>query len=335
MTTGDDGITRFLDDAGWGGAARVLLAGDASNRRYDRLTRGADRAVLMVAPPEKGEDIRPFVRVTDILRQAGLSAPAVLAADADAGLLLLEDLGDALMARLAGDAALERQMYGAAVDLLVALGRSRLPSDIPPYDRDTYLREARLVAEWYIPAATGAPLAPSAAAAFDTLIARACAPAARDTLVLRDYHSENLIWLPERDRLCRVGLLDYQDALAGDAAYDLVSLLEDARREVSADLQEEMLNRFITATGAPEPQFRAIYAALGAQRNLKIIGIFVRLWRRDGKQGYLDYIPRVWAYLQRDLAHPALADLRRWVGAHVPAPDPAVIGRIRQADHAA
>ena len=141
--------------------------------------------------------------------------------------------------------------------------------------------------------------------------------------MLRDYHSPNLMWLPEREGIRRVGILDFQDALSGPLAYDLVSLLQDARLDVPEALEREQLARYCAARGAQSQQFSsdqfvALYATLGAQRNSKILGIFARLAKRDGKRGYLAHIPRVARYLERDLAHPALAELRRFYARELP-----------------
>ncbi len=199
-------------------------------------------------------------------------------------------------------------------------------------------REAALVREWWLPAATGAAPSPELAAEFDGLVAQATATVepVREVLVLRDYHGDNLIWLPERAGVARIGLLDYQDALAGHAAYDLMSLLEDARRDTSLELREAMIARYLGRR--PEldgAAFRAAYAALGAQRNLKIVGIFARLAIRDGKPRYLDLIPRVWGHLMRDLADPALAPLAGWVARHLPPPEPATLARVAAVARAA
>ncbi|QPH52755.1 aminoglycoside phosphotransferase family protein [Pontivivens ytuae] len=309
-------IAAFLERAGHGGAPCSMLAGDASNRRYLRV----GGMVLMDAPAEKGEDVRPFLDVTRRLRAGGFSAPEVLAEDAEAGLLLLEDLGDALFARVTGRVD-EVALYEAAVDALAGIQADVSADGLPPYDEATYLREARLLTDWYLPA-RGVSLQAAEIAAYEALVAEACAALkAAPVIVLRDYHAENLLWLPERAGAARVGLLDYQDALAGHPAYDVVSLLEDARRDTSEELQKAMIRRFLDRTGASEEAFARAYAVLGAQRNLKIIGIFSRLDRRDGKPAYLAHQPRVWAHLQRDLAHPALAGLRAWVARHVPAPE--------------
>ena len=322
----------FLAEAGWGHADRALLAGDASPRRYDRLSRGAERAVLMDAPPDTGEDVRPFVAVTEWLQAHGLSAPALLASDPDRGFLLIEDLGDALFARhVVNQPTEEDTLYAAAVDLLGTLARQRPPDWLAPYDAAALLREARLLTEWYLPTAKPDPSS-DRNRTYDALITDACADVATvaTTVVLRDYHAENLIWLPQRSGHARVGLLDYQDALAGHPAYDLASLLEDARRDTSPELRAAMMSRYLDGWPAAEADaFRAAYATLGAQRNLKIVGIFARLALRDGKPGYLDLIPRVWSHLMRDLSAPHLGPLARWVHAHVPAPDPAVLERFR------
>jgi hypothetical protein len=325
---------------GWEARDAAPLAGDASPRRYLRLTARDRRAVLMDADPATGEDVRPFLAITAVLRARGLSAPEVLGADPDAGFVLLEDLGDDLFARVcAADPAAQTPLYAAATDLLARLHRDMAPSAeeaarIPPYDGATLLREARLLRDWYLPGALGAPLGPDLCARFDALIAAACAPVAvacpsapGAALVLRDYHAENLIWLPERSGAARVGLLDHQDALIGRPAYDLASVLEDARRDTSPALRAAMIARYCAAMGldaAGEAAFRAEFAILAAQRNLKILGIFARLCLRDGKPGYVALLPRVWAHLTHDLDHPALADLRAFVAAHVPAPDAAV-----------
>jgi aminoglycoside/choline kinase family phosphotransferase len=192
------------------------------------------------------------------------------------------------------------------------------------------MREARLLVEWYLPAASGCPVPPDLAAEFDALAETAfrTVASARVAAVLRDYHAENLIWLPARRGHARVGMLDFQDMLVGHPAYDLVSLLEDARRDIPPELRAAMLARYLDRSGADPAAFDAAAHVLAAQRNLKILGLFTRLCRRDGKPRYLAYLPRVWAHLRRDLAHPALADLDRFVAAHVPPPEPAVIARI-------
>ena len=335
-------LDAFLRASGRDPGLASALAGDASNRRYLRLAAEAGQpgAVLMDAPPEKGEDVRPFAAVTHWLRGQGLSAPRITAADLQSGFLILEDLGDALYARLLErDPGREAELYAAAVDLLADLSEAPAQSEIgpagcrmplAPYDAAVLAREAALVRQWWMRAAGAEPSA-DLAVEFDALVADATATVAsvREVLVLRDYHAENLIWLPERRGAARVGLLDYQDALSGHCAYDLVSLLEDARRDTSPELQAAMIRRYLDRRpGLDGAEFRAAYAALGAQRNLKIVGIFARLAIRDGKPRYLALIPRVWGHLQRDLAHPALEPLRNWVTRHVPAPDPDALARV-------
>ncbi len=338
MSARDAAIAAFLADAGWGEATIAPLAGDASNRRYLRLARAGTTAVLMDAPPERGEDVRPFLAVTRWLRDGGLSAPRPLASDLDAGLLLLEDLGDDLFVRhLARRPAEEATLYGAAVDLLAGLANAPPPPrigdgaaamELAPYDAAVLAREAALFTGWWLPAVS--TVSPAMATDYAGLVAEATAAVApaREVLVLRDYHAENLLWLPGRAGAARVGLLDYQDALAGHAAYDLVSLLEDARRDTTPELQAAMVARYLRARPQlDQDAFRMAYAVLGAQRNLKIIGIFARLARRNGKARYLGLIPRVWRHLQGDLAHPALAPLAAWIARHAPAPEPAVLAR--------
>jgi len=325
-------IEAFLARAGWSGAGRAVLAGDASNRRYDRLTDPATgaRAVLMDAPPEKGEDVRPFVRIARHLRSLGLSAPEILAEDPERGFLLLEDLGDALYARVIPAAPeLELPLYECAIDLLAELHRHPAPADLPAYDPATMAPLGALPFDWYLPAVTETPEDEKEAfqAELETILTRHCGKAT--VLAQRDYHAENLIWLPERDGTARVGLLDFQDGMAGHPAYDLVSLLEDARRDVAPALQQAMIARYIAATGVDRDAFLTAYACLGAQRNLRILGVFARLCIRDGKSHYVDLMPRVWGHLQHDLAHPALAGLRARVERLIPAPDATIRERIK------
>ncbi|MGF1551191.1 MAG: aminoglycoside phosphotransferase family protein [Paracoccaceae bacterium] len=339
MSATDPRLAAFLAQAGVAGAALAPLAGDASMRRYLRVhPEHGSGLVLMDAPRPLNERMDAFVAVTDWLRAAGLSAPQVVAADLDEGLLLLEDLGDALYARvLARDPAAEPALYGAAVDLLARLprtGAADAPLGIGPYDLAVLGREARLAVDWWADGA-GRALPPEAVAEFDALVAEAVAPAApeaaRTVTVLRDYHAENLLWLPERRGAARVGLLDYQDALVGHPAYDLVSLLEDARRDVAPDLAEAMIARYAAEAGlgaTDATAFRDAYDALGAQRNLKIVGIFARLALRDAKPRYLGLIPRVWGHLRRDLASARLAPLAAFVERWIPEPDAAALARV-------
>ena len=317
-------IDRFLAAHGWGGADRRPLPGDASFRRYVRLHRNGDTAMLMDAPPPK-EDVRPFLRVARLLHRLGLSAPAVLAVDETAGLLLLEDFGDETYTRALIAGSDQAALYTLATDLLIALQTgfaSPMGTEIPPYDDDRLLTEAALLVDWYLPAVRGAPTPLALREDYldrwrDTF---AMARAVGDTLVLRDYHVDNLMLLHGRHGVAACGLLDFQDAVIGPASYDLVSLLEDARRDVPGDLGARMIARYLDAfPSLDRDAFRASYAIMGAQRSAKIIGIFTRLDRRDGKPIYLKHIPRVWRWLEGDLRHPALAGLRAWFDRELPA----------------
>jgi hypothetical protein len=304
------GAVAFLAAHGWAGADITPLAGDASFRRYFRVTEGKRSAMLMDAPPPH-EDPRPFLTVAAWLTERGFAAPAILAADAAAGLVLLQDFGDRRMREAAdagGDAVLP--LYERAVDLLVDL-RRHPAGPFPPYDHAVLHREAALFVDWYCPAVGLDVDLGSWTAAWDAVLGHGLA--AEPVTVLRDYHAENLMLL-DGDRL---GLLDFQDALAGHPAYDLVSLLQDARREVEPGMEEAMLRRYRAATGEGDDVLAA-YHVLGAQRNAKILGIFTRLWRRDAKPRYASLCPRVWAYLERDLSQPVLAPVAAWFDDNVP-----------------
>ena len=309
------GTGAFLNAHGWGGAAVRPLAGDASFRRYFRVERQGRTAVLMDAPPDK-EDSRPFLAIGKHLDALGFSAPQPLAVDLEQGLVLLEDFGDARVNPvLAADAGAEPDIYAAAVDILAELHRHP-PGDVPPYSKAEYLREARLFPDWYLPA-VGLAEAPGYDDAWAPLWpALSTLP---PVLVLRDYHADNLMLL-DRPGLKRLGLLDYQDALAGHPAYDLASLLQDIRRTVSPALEAEMIDRYIAArSGLDAAAFRTAYAILAAQRNIKILGVFTRLYVRDGKPGYPGFHPRLWELVNANLGHPALAPVKAWFDAHVPA----------------
>jgi tRNA threonylcarbamoyl adenosine modification protein YjeE len=346
-------VRRFLEAAGYAKAARQRLTGDASTRSYERLTHEG-RSVLMMNAPRRpdgppvrdgrpysaiahlAEDVTPFIAMARALRQRGFSAPEIIAADRAEGLLLLEDFGDAFIAAGSPPAPVEDR-YEAAADVLAALHRQGLPETLPVepgvdymlprYDIDALLIEVELLPDWYLPR-LGATLAPAKRETYRALWRDALAPAidGPQTWVLRDYHSPNLMWLPARDGVARIGLLDFQDAVMGPPAYDLASLLQDARVDVPEETEIALLSRYVRARlrepGFDAPAFARLYATLAAQRASKILGIFARLDRRDGKPQYLRHMPRVWAYLQRSLAHPALAPLRAWYDVNVPAPKP-------------
>ena len=305
------GASDFLASHGWAGASIAPLAGDASFRRYFRVTSGARSGVLMDAPPPH-EDIRPFLHVARWLTERGFRAPAIHAADEGAGLVLLEDFGDDRL-REAIDAAphAEHKLYEPAVDLLAELARHPA-GPLEAYDEAVLLREAALFVDWYCPAVGLEVDRAEWEAAWRAVLG--AAQTAEPVTVLRDYHAENLMLVGEERRL---GLLDFQDALAGHPAYDLVSLLQDARRDVDPSVEAAMLGRYRAATGVGE-DFPRAYHVLGAQRNAKIVGIFTRLWRRDGKPRYPALCPRVWAYLERGLSQPVLRPVADWFDANVP-----------------
>jgi N-acetylmuramate 1-kinase len=346
-------IRRFLDESGFADAERRYLQGDASTRTYERLVQGARRAVLMNAPRRPdgppvrnglpysaiahlAEDVRPFVAMARALHGLGFSTPEIYAADVAEGLLILEDLGNEGV--VAGDppAPIEER-YAAAIDVLAALHRAPAPEvlpvaprvehRLPTYDRDAFLIEAELLLEWYVPH-RGGVVSEEARQQFVSLWRPALTRATTGPVhwVLRDFHSPNLLWLGERDGVARVGLLDFQDALIGPPAYDVASLLQDARVDVPETMEFALLGRYAQARQVDDPQFDltnfvALYALMAAQRATKILGIFARLDRRDGKPQYLRHLPRVWRYLRRSLAQPTLAPLKAWYDAHVPAPE--------------
>lgn len=316
----------------WAGVTPAPLAGDASNRIYHRLTDPAsqDTAVLMDADPEKGEDIRPFVRVANYLRDLGLSAPEILAEDEDFGFLLLEDLGDGLFARVIADQPeLERPLYEAATDVLIHLHNSPV-LDLDSYGPRMMTQRAAMAFSHYAAGITGedqTDVQERFTKLFqDILLDTTGGP---KVVVLRDYHAENLLWLPERDGLARVGLLDFQDAMLGHPAYDLMSMLQDIRRTVPAGIEMTMINRYLQATGMDEHAFRQAYAVLSVQRNLRILGVFARLAVERGKPSYVDLMPATWDHLMRGLNHPALASVSDLILKALPKPTPANLQKLK------
>lgn len=331
MTSRDQDLEAFVERAGWGGATITPLAGDASTRRYDRLVQpDGMRAVLMDAPPAKGNDIRPFVRIAAYLTGIDLSAPRIFAQDDQLGFLLLEDLGDDLFARLLErEPHREEALYEAAIDALVHLHLAP-PPPLAVYDAATLTSLTAPVFDWY-QFGIGGEIDDDARTEFSKLFERHLAPLDTQPKVLiqRDYHAENLLWLPDREGLARVGLLDFQDAVLGHTAYDLVSLLQDARRDVSPDLEGHMIARFLDQSPHDPPAFSTAYAILGAQRNLRILGVFSRLCLRDGKAHYIDLIPRVWGHVQTNLRHPALADVAEHINQSLTPPTPDTLTQLR------
>lgn len=307
-----EGLHEFLSSCGWADATVDPLPGDASFRRYFRLLRNGERAMLMHAPPPH-EDPQPFLDVTYWLAANAMRAPAIHAENAREGWVLTEDFGDERVREwVDANPADEQAIYAAAVDALVALHRLP-PGPFPPYDMAVYQREAALLTEWYCPAMGLLVDEDGYRRAWDAALDPLLARQVPGVTVLRDYHAENIMLPPDGTQ----GLIDYQDALVGHRAYDLVSLLQDARRDVSPAIERLMLDRYMAAA-APGDDFEADYARLGAQRNAKIVGIFTRLYKRDGKPRYLDMIPRVWEAMERDLAHPALAPVAEWFAANIP-----------------
>jgi hypothetical protein len=322
----DGVIQAFLAQHGWGAAERRLLAGDASFRRYDRLVAGdGRRAVLMDAPPPM-ENVRPFIAIDEILAGLDLSVPAILAADPDAGLLLLEDLGDDTYTRLLAAGHDEADLYGRATDMLSAL-HQRLPqaalATLRDFDADSAILQVSRLLDWYYPAIHGAEPTAAIRAEFEAAW-RAVLPLWHSlprSLVLFDFHVDNLLLL-ERPGIRACGLLDFQDAVAGPIAFDLVSLLEDVRRNVALPLRQAMIDRYLAANpGLDRDAFMTVYAVSGAQRNIRIAGTFARLLRRDAKPGYQRYMPRTWELIAEDLAHPALAPVAAWFARYLPPAD--------------
>ncbi len=316
---------RFLAVNGWGAARVRPLAGDASFRRYFRVDDGDRKAVLMDAPSPH-ENAGAFAALDTYLAGKGISVPEIYAADTDAGYLLLEDLGDAMFVAAMANGADEAELYATATDVLAHLHRDPMVIQCDQHPINSYAiarmrAEVGLLLDWHWPEIKGKLASDDERAGYEAAWDAVWSIATRydDRLVQLDYHSPNLMWLAEREGLRRVGVLDFQDAMRGPAAYDLVSLLQDPRRDVRAGLEPQLVNRYLAQRSEFDREvFLASYAVMGAQRAARILGVFIRLWRRDGKTAYLKHIPRVWRLLDENLANPALAPVAAWFRRHLP-----------------
>jgi len=343
-----EALGTFIAEHASADARLSYLQGDASARRYGVLRTGDMRHVLMDSPQrpdgpvvEDGkpysaiahlaESVLPFAAVGTALRDAGVRVPEILETDLAQGFLLIEHLGDRVFGEEIANGEEIEPLYRSACDVLSHLRGQRVPERIaladgsthhvPRFDWPTFRIEAALFTDWYFPAVSGTRAAEEVTSAFESAWCElhACIDGG-DHWILRDFHSPNLIQRPEAEGLDRVGVIDFQDALRGHPAYDLVSLLQDARLSVPEEVEVSLLDRYCAMTGADfdELEFRRAYAILGAQRNTKILGIFARLAQRDGKPQYLSHVPRIWGYLERNLRHDALDDVRCWYNVHVP-----------------
>ncbi|MEP3244085.1 MAG: phosphotransferase [Sneathiella sp.] len=314
MTVFDPGeILPFLEKAGWADAERVPLAGDASSRAYERLSLPSKAAILMKDP--SSENMQRFVKITGILRQAGYSAPDIYAEDVRNGLLLLEDFDDRLLTQCIAAGASEKSLYSLAVDFLIDVRARKWPDSLPYFSASYVLDQNVLFLDWFIPAQTGKKVPQNARLFYQQIWQQLLKPHdhLEEGLLLRDFHAENILYLKDRAGLKSLGLIDYQDAMIGPAAYDLVSLLQDARRDVPWELEEEMIQYYVAQTGVNDVEFRELYAILGAHRSLRILGIFTRLAEQEGAVKYDAFMPRVKTHLRRNLAQPALLALDHWL----------------------
>ena len=330
MTEREIDIAAFLSNTQWADWQRTPLAGDASMRRYERLTGPHGKtAVLMDAPVDGIGPLDPYLNVTKILQARDVSVPDILHQDPAVGLLLLEDLGDALFATVIAETpAQERPLYEAATDFLVSLHQTPSP-DLPPLDPKSLAEMTSLAFTEYRYAILGDDAA-EIRINFENRFENILRATLSDEMVFvhRDFHAQNLMWLPNRSGDARVGVIDFQDARQGHPAYDLVSLLQDARRDVPPEIEHRMIARYVAATGREDQTFRTAYTVIGVQRNMRILGIFARLARTMGKPQYLELLPRVWAHFSHGLDHPALEPVAQDLRAALPAPTPEVLRQL-------
>ena len=325
----DPRLTGFLRAQDLSEARIQILAGDASPRKYWRVQTAHGPRVIMDADPATGEDVARFARLSRHLSDHGFSAPAIHAEDPTAGFLLLEDFGDGLYSSLlAADPASEATLYSVAIDVLLAL-RDVPAGDLPVYDAPAMAQAVDLAFTEYLGALSHDDPQPIFTQAQSVVQAALDdAPQAAPVLCLRDYHAENIFWLPGRAGIAQAGLIDFQDAVLTHPAYDLASLLFDVRREVAPATQAAMITRYCVGAGWEKPSLEHALAVMSAQRNLRILGVFTRLARARGKPGYLQWLPRVWSLMNTALAHPELSALRSLIHDTLPEPTEAVIERL-------
>ncbi len=320
MTDRDTLRRQFVEACGWGDAQVELLPQDASFRHYYRLRRGGETRMLMDSPAQKGQDVAPFIRIDRHLLRLGLTAPEIYQMDEMHGFLLLEDFGDATFTRLLAAGHDERVLYELAIDLLIQLQRSPDVMDVETTSyMNRFIPQAEWLLQWYYPEMHGAPAGEEANRTFYEAWTRVLKnmPEAPTTLMLRDYHVDNLMLVPGREGVAACGLLDFQDAEFAPRPYDLVCLLEDARRDVSHELRDAMLARYAVFFPVDEA-FQAWYAVIAAQRHMRVIGNFARLAVRDNKPQYRVHMPRVGRYLNRALRSPKLTPMHDWAERWLP-----------------
>ncbi|MCG8492562.1 MAG: phosphotransferase [Sneathiellales bacterium] len=313
MDISEKTIQSFLEGARWNEAAAQDLAGDASSRRYRRLLKNGKSAILMIDPSI--QTVSQFLKVTEILKKDGYSAPDILARDIQKGLLLLEDFGDRLFVSLIEAGENEEKLYTLAVDFLLDLRTRKLPEGLPYFSPSYVLDQNVMFLDWFVPHQSGKTVSEEGRRFYQQIWTHLLKSLDRkdEAMLLRDFHAENILYLEGRTGLSTLGLLDYQDAMTGPTAYDLVSLLQDARRTVPLSLEEKMLDYYILKSGVDGKWFRETYAILGAHRALRILGIFTRLLNQDGKDRYQQFVPRVKTHLKRNLEHPSLLALQHWL----------------------
>ena len=322
MTRADD-IHEFLTSTGWAKATRAPLAGDAGNRRYERLVDSANnKAVLMDADPAMGEDVRPFLKIAAHLTSCGLAAPKIFSQNAEQGLILMQDFGDGLLFTLAEQSPdLELGLYRLALAALDQLHKTAPPTGVGQYMADDMAKGAEITLAWYCNQELAAAIAAELRMQLQNL------DWSDPVLVLRDYHAQNLIYRPEETGLDQMGQLDFQDARLGHPLYDAASLIHDARRSLTPTVAHQ-LKQELAANYQRTDTFEHAFSTLSAQRNLRVLALFARLCLRDGKPGYLDLMPHVWDNLWRDLSHPDLVALAK-ICANLPPPSQGLRSKLR------
>jgi len=310
-------LQHFLMITGWYGAKMEILASDASSRQYFRLSQFEGTKRILMDDPIGRESCEKFIQIDKILKRLGYSVPEIFDHDLNHGFLLLGDLGTMTFAQALTHGMDEKMLYEAAVDVLIDLHQRYTEKDegLETYTHEKYLEEVLLFIDWYLPIIFKQKPTQEMRLEFikawtQTFSFLENIP---QSLVLRDFHVDNLIWLQDQENLKKCGLLDFQDALIGPVPYDLVSLLQDVRRDVSQSMEDEMIARYLKAFPHLDPfQFKAAYAVLGAQRNTRILGTFTRLYFNMGKKRYLEFLPRTWALVKKDLDHISLAPVKEW-----------------------
>jgi aminoglycoside/choline kinase family phosphotransferase len=313
-------LQRFIDSHFSGVKYSMTpIVGDAGLRDYFRLSTQDSNYIIMDCPPSY-TSVKPFIDVAQFLTQNDFSAPQIINYDTENGFLILQDFGkvsvrDYILGLEEQDLQERTNIYHLSINLLVDLQKIAPPSELQNFSNDLMCSELSVFSDYYIPYKKNEKISSAKLEQFIEIWQNILSKQTQTTksIILRDYHVENMMYLDQEKNIKKLGLLDFQDALVGSPIYDLVSILEDARIDIPRNFALECIQYYAEQKNLDFNKVLNDYHILGAQRNLRILGVFARKYSRDGNDTYLQYIPRVLKYLEYDLSHPILRPLKDWL----------------------